>query len=147
MSEYLLKYHDFYANKIQRLKETVKELYQKLPFEQYRQHEIVKLAARIRQADQEIIPINPNKPEYMLKGELKKFRRYKQGLQRYRLLFCFSNSPKIILYLYINDELHLRKQYDKNDPYEEFKRLVSKKIFSHLPEDPNTQKWIREYKD
>jgi len=142
-SNYLLKYHDFYFQRIAKLKEQVKELRNKLSNEEFRQHEIVKLAYRIREADQEIIPQDPNRPEYSLTGNLKKYRRYKQGLQRYRLFFCFSNHPKIILYLYLNDERHLCKAGDKNDPYEEFRRLVNKEYFSHNPGDPKIQKWIK----
>lgn len=139
-SNYLLRYHDFYFQRITKLKEQVKELRGRLDDEKFIQHEIVKLAYRIRQADQEIIPQNPNLPEYHLVGCLKKYRRYKQGLQRYRLFFCFSNRPGIILYLYLNDEKHLRKAGDKNDPYKEFKQLVIKEHFSHNPADPKIQK-------
>lgn len=126
-SDYLLRYHDFYYRRITKLKERIKELRNKLSDEEYKQHEIVKLAYRIRKADREIIPQAPNQPEYRLSGNLKKYRRYKQGLQRYRILFCFSNQPKIILYLYLNDERHLRKADDKHDPYEEFKKLAAKR--------------------
>ena len=142
-SNYLLKYHDFYFQRIAKLKEQVKELRNKLGDEEFRQHEIVKLAYRIREADQEIIPRDPNRPEYRLTGNLRKYRRYKQGLQRYRLFFCFSNQPKIILYLYLNDEKHLRKAGDKNDPYEEFRSLVDRECLSHNPADPKIQKWIK----
>lgn len=145
-SKYLLRYHDFYYNRILQLKEQVKELYVKLSEEEFRQHEIVKLAYRIRRADQEIIPQDPDRPEYRLGGELRKYRRYKQGLQRYRIIFCFSNQPKIILYLYLNDEKHLRKAGSKTDPYEDFKRLIRKGFFSHDPSDPHVQKWIRQYR-
>lgn len=144
-SNYLLKYHDFYFQRIVELKERVKELRNKLSNEEFRQHEIVKLAYRIREADQEIIPQDPNRPEYRLTGNLKKYRRYKQGLQRYRLFFCFSNQPKIILYLYLNDEKHLRKAGDRNDPYEEFTNLVKKGHLSHNPADSKIQKWIKSY--
>lgn len=145
-SNYLLRYHDFYFQRIERLKKQVKELRRRLDDERFRQHKIVKLAYRIRQADQEIIPQGPNRPGYHLTGSLKKYRRYKQGLQRYRLFFCFSDRPKIILYLYLNNEKHLRKAGDKGDPYEEFKRLVAKKYFSHTPADPKIQKWIKNYR-
>lgn len=143
MNNYLLRYHAFYYELISVLKERVQELYRCLPEDEYKEHETVKLAVRIRKADQEIIPQNPNLPEYYLTGELKKYRRYKQGLKRYRIIFCFSNSPKIILYLYTNTESSLRKAGDKNDPYVEFKKLVKKGIFSHNPSDPNIQKWIK----
>jgi len=143
---YLLKYHKFYYQRIALLKKQVKELHSKLSPEEFKQHEIVKLAVRIRKADQEIIPQDPDRPEYRLKGELRKYRRYKQGLQRYRLFFCFSSQPPIILYLYLNDEKHLRKAGSKNDPYEEFKKLVAKKYFSHDPNDPKIQDWLKDYR-
>jgi len=145
-SNYLLKYHVFYYQRIAQLKEQVKELHRKLGKEEFKQHEIVKLAYRIRKADQEIIPQGPNRPEYKLRDDLRKFRRYKQGLQRYRLFFCFSDHPKIILYLYLNDEKHLRKAGAKRDPYQEFKKLVTKETFSHNPSDPKTQKWIKTFR-
>jgi len=118
----------------------------KLELAEFKQHETVKFAARIRRADQEIIPGNPDRPEYRLKGMLKKYRRYKQGLQRYRLFFCFSSQPPIILYLYLNDVKHLRKTGSKRDPYEGFKKFVAKKYFSHNPDDPRIQKWIKEHR-
>jgi toxin YhaV len=145
-SSYLLRYHDFYFGRIVKLKDQVKKLRGRLDDKEFRQHEIVKLAYRIRQADQEIIPQDPNRPEYHLTGSLRKYRRYKQGLQRYRLFFCFANRPEIVLYLYLNDEKHLRKAGDRSDPYEEFKRLVTKEYFSHNPDDPKIQKWIKNYR-
>ena len=145
-SDYLLMYHLFYYQRIAQLKEQVKKLRHKLSEGEFRQHEVVKLAYRIRRADQEISPQDPNRPEYKLRDDLRKFRRYKQGLQRYRLFFCFSNQPKIILYLYLNDEKRLRKSGAKSDPYQEFKKLVNKGTFSHNPDDPKIQKWIGSYR-
>lgn len=145
MSDYLLRYHELYYDRITKLKDQVKELRQKLNDEEFKRHEVVKLAFRVRQADQEIIPQDPDRPEYRLTGELKKYSRYKHGLQRYRLFFCFSREPKMILYLYLNDEKHLRKAGAKTDPYEEFRKLVGKGYFSHDPKDQKIRKWVREY--
>lgn len=146
-SSYYLKWHDFFDGKISLLKNQVRELKEKLSKEDYIQHEIVKLAARVRKATLEVIPQDPNRRDYLLSGELKKFRRYKQGLQRYRIIFCFSNKPKIIIYLYLNDVFHLRKQGDKGDPYKEFSKLLKRGMFSHDPNDKKIQKWIKEYKN
>jgi len=44
-----------------------------------------------------------------------------------------------------NDEKHLRKAGDKNDPYEEFANLVKKDYLSHNPDNPKIQKWIKSY--
>lgn len=97
-NEYLLKYHDCYFQRIRKLKNRLKELKATLPHEEYVQHELVKFAARIRNADQKIIPENPDKPEYRLKGDLKKFRRYKQGLKRYRFFFAFQ-APRRLFFI------------------------------------------------
>lgn len=147
MSNFCLKCHDFFAQRVSELKTHVKKLKAALPKEEFIQHETVKFAARIRKATFEIIPENPNRSDYLLHGELKKYRRYKQGLQRYRIMFCFANNPPIIIYLYLNDTDHLRKAGDKKDPYEEFKRMLRKGKFSHDPQDPQMQKWIRKYVD
>ncbi len=144
VNKYVLKYHHHYYLRVSGLKEQVKALKAKLSNKDYKQHEIVKLAARIRNADQNIIPQDPNLPEYRLKRDLKKYRRYKSGLQRYRIIFCFSSNPLIIIYLYLNDEGHIRKSGSKNDPYEEFKKFVKKGYVSHNPNDPKIQKWIKD---
>ena len=146
MNKFYLKCHEIFAHRIAELKEHVKKLHGTLSTEEFIQHETVKLAARIRKATLETILEDPNRPEYLLSGELKKYRRYKQGLQRYRILFCFSNSPSIIIYLYVNDRDHLRKQGDRNDPYAEFKKLVRSGKFSNDTQDPRIQKWIQNYR-
>lgn len=143
-NNYLLKSHDFYYARISQLKEQVKNLKLSLSQDEYIRHEVVKFAARLKKATQEIIPQDPNRVEYHLHGELKGYRRYKQGMQRYRLFFAFSMKPPLILFLYINDEKHLRKEGDKNDPYEEFRKFVNKGLFSSNPNDPRIQQWVHE---
>ena len=144
-SPYVLKIHQILSQRIDDLKIQVKGLKKTLDENTYRQHPLVKFAYRVRKAVEEIIPENPDRPDYRLTGELKKYRRYKQGLQRYRLFFCFSNQPRIILYLYLNDERHLRKEGDRNDPYEVFKKFITQGVFSHDPENQKIQEWIHEW--
>ena len=143
-NDYLFRYHDLYHQRIHALKEQVRRLKARLTPEEFQQHEVVKFAARVRRADQEIIPRDPDREEYRLHGVPRRYRRYKQGLRRYRLFFCFSKTPPVILYLYLNDEKHLRKEGSKTDPYEQFAQLVDKGKFSHDPSAPNIQKWIRQ---
>lgn len=140
-TKYLLKYHEVYYQRIQELKGRVAELKDRLSPEDFRRHETVKLAVRIREAEREIAE-DPNRREYMLREDLRKFRRYKRGLGRYRILFCFANHPPIIVFLYLNAEESLRKEGGRRDPYEEFKALLRRGRVSHDPGDPRVQKWI-----
>jgi toxin YhaV len=144
-SNYLLKAHEFYQQRVDLLKSKIIKLKKNLLPEVFLQHELVKFAFRLRKATEEVIPENPDKPEYRLKGSLKKYRRYKQGLTRYRLIFFFSSHPPVIVYLYINDEKHLRKEGDKNDPYHEFSRLVERGVFTANGNDPLAKEWIRNF--
>ena len=144
-NNYLLKTHEIFFQRTLALNHEIKTLSEKLSHEELKQHDTVKLAKRVYTATLEIIPQNPNDPSYYLKDDLKKYRRYKQGLGRYRLFFAFSNMPKIILYLYLNDRTSLRKEGDRNDPYERFKSFVRQGRVSHDPLDPKIQKWVREY--
>ncbi len=143
MNNFQLKYHAFYASRIHDLQRYVRTLYGVLSAEEFDHNETVKLLARLRQATRHTIPENPNLSQYYLKGSLRKFRRYKQGMKRYRLLFCFSQIPAIIVYLYVNDKNHLRKQGGKNDPYVEFLNLLQAGVFSHNPMDQRMSDWIQ----
>ncbi len=143
-SKYLLKCHKHYTFRINSLKQEIRKLKSSLDREAFLQHPEVKFASRLKQATEEIIPEDPNKREYQLRDDLKKYRRYKRGLQRYRLFFAFASKPPVILYLYINDKSSLRKDGDKNDPYAIFSKLVEQKKISHDPNDPTIQHWITE---
>ena len=144
-NNYLLKAHEMFFQRTVELNRDVKALSRRLGPEEWQQHETVKLAHRVYQATFETIPDNPDHPSYRLKADLKKYRRYKQGLGRYRLFFAFSNTPKIILYLYLNDRTSLRKEGDRHDPYERFSSFVRQGRVSHDPLDPSIQQWIRTY--
>lgn len=145
-NNYLLKSHELFDQRVAELNQEILKLREKkLTLEQLAQHPAVKLAKRVYKATFEIIPADPNHPDYRLDGELRKYRRYKKGLERYRLFFGFSSQPKIILYLYLNDECTLRKEGSKSDPYEQFKKLVRQEKVSHDPADLKIQKWLKDY--
>ena len=144
-NNYLLKAHEMFFQRTVALSNEVEALSKKLSLEELKQHETVTLANRVYKATLETIPENPDHPSYRLKADLKKYRRYKQGLGRYRLFFAFSHTPTIILYLYLNDRTSLRKEGDRNDPYERFGNFVRQGKVSHDPLDPRIQRWIRAY--
>lgn len=144
-NNYLLKIHELFYQRTVDLTDEIIKLKQKLSFEELTQHPVFKLAYRVYNAALDIIPADPNHPDYRLEGNLRKYRRYKRGLERYRLFFGFSSQPKIILYLYLNDEKTLRKAGSKSDPYEQFKKFVNQGKVSHDPADPKIQKWISDY--
>lgn len=144
MNNYELRFHIFFHDRMLALINTVEKLSLILPEQQFKQHPQTKLLARIVTAYTKIIPENPNLRDYFLSGSLSKFRRYKSGLQRYRLIYCFSNAIQIIVYLYINDEYHLRKDGSKTDPYQEFGDLVKQGILSADPDDPAMKQWLRD---
>ena len=145
MTEYLLKAHSIYAARKRELVSAVRSLKGSLPEKDFLCHPTVKLARWIVEADQFIIPLDPNHKDYSLKGVLKNYRRYKRGIQRYRLFFCFAQKPiAVIIYLYLNNEDTQRKDGDKKDPYYIFKKNVKKGVFVNDPNDPKMKKWIRE---
>lgn len=143
MNNYELKFHVFFHDRILALIDTVEKLSLTLSEQQFKQHPQTKVLARIVTAYSKIIPEHPNLRDYFLSGSLSKFRRYKKGLRRYRLFYCFSNAIQIIVYLYVNDEYHLRKDGSKTDPYQEFGDLVKQGIFSADPDDPAMKQWLR----
>ena len=143
--KYILKAHDFYYTRIKEIRERVVFLKNKLTNDEFIKHDLVKFAKRLREADKNTIPNNPTHPDYRLSGELKKFKRYKKGLQRYRLFFCYSDTPPIIVYLYLNDDKTLRKEGSKTDAYEIFRKFVHQKKVSPDPSDPLLKKFIRDY--
>ena len=144
-NSYLLKTHEIFFQRTVELNNEVRALSKRLSPEVLAQHETVKLAHRVYQATLDTIPDNPDHPSYRLKADLKKYRRYKQGLGRYRLFFAFSTTPTIILSLYLNERTTLRKEGDRNDPYERFRTFVRQGRVSHDPLNSKIQAWIREY--
>ena len=77
------------------------------------------------------VPADPLNKKYLISKTLpknKEYRRVKQGLPpRYRMFFRFSTSQKNIIYVWFNDEFSIRKENDKNDVYQVFKKLLKNK--------------------
>lgn len=98
----------------------------------YKTHPKTKLLASVYRAVTELVPANPDAPDFRLGKTLgaanTNWRRVKKGLpDRYRLFFRFASNPvKVIVYVWFNDEDTLRKAGSKTDVYETFKRMLAK---------------------
>jgi toxin YhaV len=97
----------------------------------YKTHPKAKLLASVYRAITQLVPANPDAPQFRLGKTLgsanTNWRRVKKGLpDRYRIFFRFASSPvKVIVYVWFNDEDTLRKAGSKSDVYESFKRMLA----------------------
>jgi len=96
--------------------------------ETYQRHTTVKLLARITEIITEEIPSDPVHDRFNQGNTLgEEFRHWKRAkFGRYRLVFRFDRSRKIIIYAWINDEKTLRKEGDRNDPYALFVKKLTR---------------------
>ena len=100
----------------------------------YKTHPKAKLLASVYRAITQLVPANPDAPQFRLGKTLgsdnTNWRRVKKGMpDRYRLFFRFASSPvKVIVYVWFNDENTLRKAGSKSDVYESFKRMLARGV-------------------
>lgn len=121
-----LLYHPIFGDRYAELRDHVGVLKKRLSKADFARHPDVKLVVAVRRVVLEIIPQDPNRPDFWLKDDLAKFRRVKgYGLpDRYRLFYAFSQKEKVVILLYLNASGTLRKEKAKTDPYEVFKSMV-----------------------
>ena len=100
----------------------------------YKHHPKTRLLASVYKAITQVVPANPDAPEFRLGKTLgsdsKHWRRVKQGMpNRYRLFFRFASNPvKAIVYVWFNDKDTLRKAGAKTDVYQTFKRMLARGV-------------------
>lgn len=100
--------------------------------EGYKSHPKTRLLASVYKAITQLVPANPDAPEFRLGktlgAEYASWRRVKKGMpDRYRLFFRFASRPvKIIAYAWFNDEDTLRKAGAKTDVYAAFRRMLAR---------------------
>ena len=100
----------------------------------YKTHPKTKLLASVYRAITQLVPANPDAPDFRLGKTLgsdnTNWRRVKKGMpDRYRLFFRFASNPvNVIVYVWFNDEDTLRKAGSKTDVYETFKRMLSRGV-------------------
>ena len=128
-----LLYYPIFGDRYRALRDEVRRLRSELAPDEYRQHPLVNLAARVRRLVLETVPANPDAADFRLRGNLGGFRRAKEhGLPPgHRLFWTFSNRAKAIIYLYLNDEATLRKEGATTDPYVIFRGLVNRGEIGH----------------
>ena len=122
-----LLYHPVFGERYAVLRDQARRLKRELPTAEYVSHPTVKLAAAVHRLLLEIIPADPDAPEFRLRGNLSTFRRAKgHGLPpHYRLFWVFSTRARTVIYLYLNDPATLRKEGSRTDPSAIFSRLLA----------------------
>jgi toxin YhaV len=118
--------YPLFEGQLKRLTETVEQLSITQP-DIYKEHPKSKLLATIYRYVAEIIPRDPNAPEFRQGDTLGPDNRHwfrAKFHQRYRLFFRFSTKDKVIVYVWVNDEFTLRKAGSKTDVYAVFKSML-----------------------
>ena len=118
--------YPLFEHQLGKLTETVAQLSVEQPGT-YREHPSTKLLATIHRYVTEIIPRDPNAPEFRQGNTLGSDNRHwfrAKFHERFRLFFRFSTKLKIIVYVWVNDESSLRKAGAKTDPYVVFKAML-----------------------
>jgi toxin YhaV len=108
--------------------------------EGYKFHEKTKLLARVRSVIRDQISNDPGSSDFHLGSYLPKdyrcYKRAKSGLpDRYRLFFRYRSDDSKIIIIWMNSELTLRKNSDKNDVYNVFLKMLKNK---RVPPNWNT---------
>ncbi len=119
--------YPLFENQLKKLTEAVEGLAISQP-DTYREHPKAKLLATIHRHVTEIIPRDPNGPEFRQGDTLGPDNRHwfrAKFHQRYRLFFRFSTKDRVIVYVWVNDEFSLRKAGSKTDAYAVFKSMLN----------------------
>lgn len=118
--------HRLFVERFQKLVQDVKILADKDP-EAYQTPPKSKLLAIILKLVLEVIPSDPNSPEFRQGGTLGQHNKHwfrAKFNQRYRLFFRFSTKHQAIVYVWLNDAKTLRKAGSKTDPYYVFAGML-----------------------
>ncbi|MBV9157180.1 MAG: type II toxin-antitoxin system YhaV family toxin [Acidobacteriaceae bacterium] len=120
--------HPLFEAQLEKLTTRVEKLAAKNP-RGYLSDPAAKMLATIHHYVREVIPRDPNSPEFRQGNTLGPGNRHwfrAKFHRRYRLFFRFSTQEKVIIYVWINDEGTLRKAGSKTDPYAVFKAMIEK---------------------
>lgn len=118
--------YPLFEQQLRALTDTVAELAKKQP-DSYKEHPSTRLLATVFRYITEVIPRDPNVPEFRQGNTLGPENRHwfrAKFLERYRLFYRFSSKEKIIIYAWMNDEQTLRQKGAKTDVYAVFKAML-----------------------
>ena len=122
-----LYYFKLFAERLTQLEQDVSLLSKDASLD-YKSHPKAKLLKAVYDSITNDVPADPEHSKFRLGKTLETYtnwRRVKRGLPpRYRLFFKFTSTDRKIIYAWLNDDSTLRKEGDKNDVYEVFKRLL-----------------------
>jgi toxin YhaV len=121
-----LYFHSLFRQQLEDLTARVESLEAKDP-NGYKEQPATKLLATINRYIREIIPRDPNAPEFRQGNTLGEDNRHwfrAKFHERYRLFYRFSSKEKVIVYAWVNDEGTLRKAGSKTDPYTVFRTML-----------------------
>jgi toxin YhaV len=93
----------------------------------YVSHPATKMLATINRFIRDLIPRDPNSPDFRQGNTLGQDNRHwfrAKFHARYRLFYRFSTEQKIIVCAWVNDEGSLRKARSRTDPYVVFKAML-----------------------
>ena len=118
--------HPLFHEQLIRLIEQVEALARKNPAA-YKEEAATKLLATINRLIREIIPRDPNAPEFRQGNTLGNDNRHwfrAKFHQRYRLFYRFATKEKVLICAWLNDEKTLRKAGSKTDHYSVFRGML-----------------------
>ena len=103
--------------------------------EGYRNRNDSKRLAAIAKLAFDVIPQDPERPEYRLGQALGEDRRHwfrAKFFQQYRLFFRFHKGSRILVLAWVNDEQSKRAYESANDAYRVFRKMLQQ---GHPPDD------------
>ena len=125
--------HPCFIDQLTVLAEQV-EILREIEPNRYMEKKATKKLAAIRKLILEIVPSNPERPEYRQGDALGPNRRHwfrAKLFQQYRLFFRFHSPSHIIVYVWINGDDSLRAYGSKSDVYRTFQKMLDS---GHPPE-------------
>jgi toxin YhaV len=97
--------------------------------EGYGSHPKSKLLATLFRLVTADVPRDPANPDFRQGNTLGEAHRgwfRAKFHQRFRLFFRFRSADRMVVYVWINSEAGLRKEGDRNDPYNVFRRMLER---------------------